>query len=72
MIGRLRGRTDLKTTRRYAHLAASIAKQAAERTAGIVADLLMKSRSDWSTTEANACLSPEAEDVARQPLAQQL
>ncbi|NDC57309.1 MAG: site-specific integrase [Alphaproteobacteria bacterium] len=46
VIGRLLGHTDLKTTRRYAHLADSIARQAAERTAGVVAGLLMKAPSD--------------------------
>ncbi len=46
VIGRLLGHTDLKTTRRYAHLADAVAKQAAERAASVVADLMMKPRSD--------------------------
>ena len=46
VIGRLLGHTDLKTTRRYAHLADSIAKQAAERTAGVVAGFLMKTSTE--------------------------
>ena len=51
VIGRLLGHTDLKTTRRYAHLADPIAKQAAERTAGVVAELLIKTKSDQAMGE---------------------
>lgn len=43
VIGRLLGHTDLKTTRRYAHLADAIAKDAAERTAGVVSSLFAPS-----------------------------
>lgn len=39
VIGRLLGHTDLKTTRRYAHLADAVAKDAAERTASVVSSL---------------------------------
>lgn len=39
VIGRLLGHRDVKTTRRYAHLADEVAKVAAERTAAIVQDL---------------------------------
>lgn len=46
VIGRLLGHTDLKTTRRYAHLADAVAKQAAELTAGVVAGLLIRPKTD--------------------------